>query len=44
MTTSRLDALPNVGAPATRAWNATGYATLKQLARVPAPNCQSYTR
>jgi hypothetical protein len=34
MTTS-LDALPRVGAPATRALNAAGYTTLKGLAGVP---------
>lgn len=32
---SSLDALPKVGAPATRALNAAGYKALRQLARVP---------
>ncbi|MBB5874084.1 putative flap endonuclease-1-like 5' DNA nuclease [Allocatelliglobosispora scoriae] len=35
MDTSPLDALPRIGAPATRALNAAGYTTLRQLAGVP---------
>ncbi|KXK59101.1 DNA-binding protein [Micromonospora rosaria] len=30
-----LDSLPKIGAPATRALNAAGYTTLRQLAGVP---------
>ncbi|MET9300223.1 DNA-binding protein [Micromonospora aurantiaca] len=33
--TSPLDRLPKIGAPATRALNAAGYTTLRQLAGVP---------
>ncbi|WP_431913090.1 helix-hairpin-helix domain-containing protein [Micromonospora carbonacea] len=33
--TSTLDALPRIGAPATRALNNAGYATLRDLAGVP---------
>lgn len=33
--TSSLDALPKIGAPATRALNNAGYTTLGQLADVP---------
>ncbi|MEU8421855.1 DNA-binding protein [Micromonospora sp. NPDC048835] len=33
--TSSLDALPKIGAPATRALNGAGYTTLRQLAGVP---------
>jgi Helix-hairpin-helix domain len=32
---SALDTLPKIGAPATRALNAAGYTTLRQLAGVP---------
>ncbi|WP_087872767.1 helix-hairpin-helix domain-containing protein [Arthrobacter globiformis] len=34
MTTSTFDAIPRVGAPATRALNAAGYTTLRGLAGV----------
>ncbi|MEU0080491.1 DNA-binding protein [Micromonospora chalcea] len=33
--TSSLDRLPKISAPATRALNAAGYTTLRQLAGVP---------
>ncbi|MFF3855904.1 helix-hairpin-helix domain-containing protein [Micromonospora sp. NPDC002575] len=33
--TSALDALPRIGAPATRALNNAGYTTLRELAGVP---------
>jgi hypothetical protein len=33
--TSSLDALPKIGAPATRALNNAGYTALRQLADVP---------
>ena len=33
--TTRLDALPTIGAPATRALNNAGYTELRQLAGVP---------
>ncbi|MEU1587882.1 DNA-binding protein [Micromonospora sp. NPDC005710] len=33
--TSSLDALPKIGAPATRALNGAGYTALRQLAGVP---------
>jgi 3-deoxy-D-arabino-heptulosonate 7-phosphate (DAHP) synthase len=33
--TSSLDALPKIGAPATRALNAAGYTALRELAGVP---------
>ncbi|MFJ8828564.1 DNA-binding protein [Micromonospora aurantiaca] len=33
--TSPLDRLPKIGAPATRALNAAGYTTLRQLTGVP---------
>ncbi|MEU8299630.1 DNA-binding protein [Micromonospora sp. NPDC048909] len=32
---SSLDALPKIGAPATRALHAAGYTTLRQLAGIP---------
>jgi hypothetical protein len=32
---ARLDTLPKIGAPATRALNNAGYTTLRQLAGVP---------
>ena len=35
MRTSSLDALPKIGAPATRALHGAGYTTLRQLAGVP---------
>jgi hypothetical protein len=33
--TTALDSLPKIGAPATRALNAAGYSSLRQLAGVP---------
>ncbi|MER7893753.1 DNA-binding protein [Micromonospora sp. NPDC094482] len=33
--TSSLDALPKIGAPATRALHTAGYTTLRQLAGIP---------
>jgi 3-deoxy-D-arabino-heptulosonate 7-phosphate (DAHP) synthase len=35
MMSTDLDALPKIGAPATRALNAAGYTALRQLAGVP---------